>query len=78
MPFQTRGSPVATGAPLDSQQLAAPRTPGRTHTCPKCETVLRVTGIGRHRVFFVTTDELLDDPVMNRVCPRCGDRLPGK
>jgi uncharacterized protein YlaI len=51
---------------------------GRTYTCPQCEHVLRVTGLGRHRVFFEMDNERLDDPVMNRVCPECGHRLPGK
>ena len=50
----------------------------RTYTCPQCEHVLRVTGLGRHRVFFEMDNERLDDPVMNRVCPMCGHRLPGK
>jgi hypothetical protein len=51
---------------------------GRTHTCPKCAHVLRVAGLGRHRVYFELTDERADDPVMNRVCPGCGYGLPGK
>jgi hypothetical protein len=29
-------------------------------------------------VYFELSDELADDPVMNRVCPACGHGLPGK
>jgi hypothetical protein len=50
----------------------------RTYSCPQCEHVLRVTGLGRHRVFFEMDNDRLDDPVMNRVCPVRGHRLPGK
>jgi transcription elongation factor Elf1 len=50
----------------------------RTYTCPECGHVLRVVGLGRHRVYFELTDERADDPVMNRVCPACGHSLPGK
>jgi hypothetical protein len=50
----------------------------RTYICPECEHGLRVSGMGRHRVYFELDDERLDDPVMNRVCPKCGRGLPGK
>ncbi len=51
----------------------------RTYSCPECEHVLRVSGIGRHRVYFELSDERSShDPVMNRVCPACGQLLPGK
>ncbi len=50
----------------------------RTYSCPECGHVLRVSGLGRHRVYFELTDERADDPVMNRVCPVCGHALPGK
>jgi hypothetical protein len=52
--------------------------PRPTYSCPQCEHVLRVSGLGRHRVYFELTDERADDPVMNRVCPACGHLLPGK
>jgi len=52
--------------------------PRRTYTCPECRHVLRVSGLGRHRVYFELTDDHLNDPVMNRVCPVCGHGLPGK
>ena len=93
MPFKTRGSPAAAGtvpdpvadpawggdsAVLAKTPAAGPAITRRTHTCPKCGKVLNVSGMGRHRVFFELTDEVLENPVMNRVCPGCGDRLPGK
>ena len=49
-----------------------------TYTCTECGHVLRVNGLGRHRVYFEPTDHLRDDPVMNRRCPGCGHGLPGK
>jgi hypothetical protein len=44
----------------------------------ECGHVLRVFGGGRHRVYFELTDTALDDPVMDRVCPKCARGLPGK
>jgi hypothetical protein len=52
--------------------------PGTAYSCPECEHVLRVSGLGRHRVYFELHDEGSRDPVMNRVCPACGHGLPGK
>jgi hypothetical protein len=52
--------------------------PRRTYSCPECRHVLRVSGLGRHRVYFELTDERADDPVMGRVCPACAQGLPGK
>jgi hypothetical protein len=49
-----------------------------TYGCPECGHVLRLSGLGRHRVYFELADERADDPVMNRVCPACGHGLPGK
>ena len=49
-----------------------------TYTCPGCGHRLRVSGLGRHRVYFELDDGRLNDPVMNRVCPGCGHSLPGK
>jgi hypothetical protein len=44
----------------------------------ECGHVLRVSGGGRHRVYFELTDARLDNPVMDRACPQCGHGLPGK
>lgn len=52
--------------------------PARSYSCPECGHVLRVSGLGRHRVYFELDDEHSQDPVMNRVCPECGHGLPGK
>ncbi len=71
-----------TGATLiaPAELLATPSEshPRRTYSCPECEHVLRVSGLGRHRVYFELSDERSQDPVMNRVCPVCGHGLPGK
>jgi rubrerythrin len=65
-------------APLERTTPAARPDSRRTYTCPQCGHVLRVSGLGRHRVYFELDNERLDDPVMNRVCPACGHRLAGK
>ncbi len=65
-------------APLERVAPAIRPDSRRTYTCPECGHVLRVSGLGRHRVYFELTDERADDPVMNRVCPACGHGLPGK
>jgi ribosomal protein S27AE len=64
--------------PLERAAAVAPPDSRRTYTCPECGHVLRVSGLGRHRVYFELDDERADDPVMNRVCPACGHGLPGK
>jgi ribosomal protein S27AE len=63
-----------------SQRPPPPANPQlrRTYSCPECGHVLRVSGLGRHRVYFELDDERSDRPVMNRVCPECGHGLPGK
>jgi hypothetical protein len=33
----------------------------RTYSCPECGHVLRVSGLGRHRVHFELSDERADD-----------------
>jgi hypothetical protein len=40
--------------------------------------MLRVSGLGRHRVYFEPEDERAEHPVMDRVCPECAHGLPGK
>ena len=52
--------------------------PRPIYSCPECAHLLRVSGLGRHRVYFELNDERSEDPVMKRVCPACGDGLPGK
>ncbi len=70
----TSGTLVAPSEGTASPEQAPSRPPYR---CP-CGHVLRVSGGGRHRVYFEFDDSRLDEPVMNRVCPACGHRLPGK
>ena len=65
-------------APPDRLTPTSEPDPRRTYTCPECGHILRVSGLGRHRVYFELDDERSDDPVMNRVCPACGHGLPGK
>lgn len=65
-------------APTERPAPAAKPDSRPTHTCPECGHVLRVSGLGRHRVYFELEDERSEDPVMNRVCPQCGHALPGK
>jgi uncharacterized protein YlaI len=65
-------------APGPAARPSATPHPRRTYTCPECGHGLHASGLGRHRVFFELTDELAEDPVMNRVCPACGHGLPGK
>ena len=75
------GTLIASPERLVPPERPAPSAkldPRRTYGCPECGHVLHMSGLGRHRVYFELTDELLDDPVMNRVCPACGHGLPGK
>jgi predicted RNA-binding Zn-ribbon protein involved in translation (DUF1610 family) len=65
-------------APLERPpHRATPQSPA-SYVCPECGHVLRVSGLGRHRVYFEFDDERADHPVMNRVCPACGHSLLGK
>jgi hypothetical protein len=48
------------------------------YTCPECGHALRVSGLGRHRVYFEPDDRRAEHPVMNRICPGCAHGLPGK
>ena len=48
------------------------------YTCTECGHLLRVSGLGRHRVYFELDDKRLDHPIMDRVCSACGRGLPGK
>jgi len=70
-------APAETAAPAGTLTSRKP-DPGKTYACPECEHVLRVSGLGRHRLYFELTDECSPGPVMNRVCPACGHGLPGK
>jgi hypothetical protein len=71
----TSATLIAPPEPLTPSANPGPR---RTYPCPECGHVLRVSGLGRHQVYFDLSGELADDPVMDRVCPACGHGLPGK
>ena len=74
----TRSASVTlTAAPRDLAPSGKPHS-GRTYGCDECGHVLRVSGLGRHRVFFEPGDERSEGPIMNRVCSACGHGLPGK
>ncbi len=65
-------APPQRPSPPANPQLRPP------YSCPECGHVLRVSGLGRHRVYFELDDVRADHPVMDRVCPECGHGLPGK
>ncbi len=65
-------------APTERLVVSAHPDPRAAYSCPECRHVLKVSGLGRHRVYFETGDERLEDPIMNRVCPVCGHALSGK
>jgi hypothetical protein len=69
--------------PAETEPVAASKessTPDsrRTYSCPECEHVLNVSGLGRHRVYFELGGQRSHEPIMDRVCPVCGHGLPGK
>lgn len=48
----------------------------RTYTCT-CGHELRVSGSGRHRIYFELSASPAD-PIMTGCCPGCRETLPGK
>jgi rubredoxin len=65
-------------APPERHAPSRRTDPRRTYSCSECGHVLRVSSVGRHRVYFELDDNQSEDPVMNRVCPVCAHSLPGK
>jgi hypothetical protein len=63
-------------APVNGSLVSGNPSRGREYRC-ECGQRLRVSGGGRHRVYF-EPDAGLEDPVINRACPGCGRGLPGK
>jgi hypothetical protein len=43
-----------------------------------CQHVFQVFGLGRHRRYYELADRGWERPVMERACPSCQRRLPGK
>ena len=92
MATATRRSPAAgqvgrraegVGVPEAAKSVSVQDNGGRSldpraYECPECGHVLRVSGVGRHRVYFERDEERSVDPVMNGACPGCGRGLPGK
>ena len=80
--LQQRGGDTMASATLIAppERLApAPKPdPRRTYSCRECGHVLRVSGLGRHRVYFELDDERADDPRDESHMPACGHDLPGK
>jgi hypothetical protein len=66
------GPPMITPSerPTPSHQAG----PGRSYSCTGCGHVLRVSGLGRHRLYFDRPNTL----VTNGVCPVCRQGLPDK
>ena len=69
---------VTLTAPPERAAPSTNRDPRTTYRCAECGHMLRVSGLGRHRVYFEVDDERSECPVLNRVCPTCGHGLPGK
>ena len=65
-------------APFERRSTRAKPPSRPPYTCPECGHQLRVSGLGRHTVYFELDDDRADRPVINRVCPGCGHGLPGK
>jgi hypothetical protein len=65
-------------APAERPAHAADPDARPAWICPECGHALRVSGLGRHRVYFELDDERSADPVMSRACPACQCGLPGK
>ena len=66
---------------ITRQERSAPLAgPGsrRTYSCSDCGHGFRISGLGRHRVYFEPGDDGSDQPIINRVCSACGHGLPGK
>ncbi len=72
---------MTSGTLIAPPQRPPPRANPRLrppYTCAECGHLLRVSGLGRHRVYFELDDERSEDPVMDRVCSACAHGLPGK
>jgi hypothetical protein len=63
-----------------TERLASAREldPRQIYCCEECTHILRVSGLGRHTVYFELGDERSSDPLMNRACSVCRHGLPGK
>ena len=71
-------SASTASASTASASTASASAAGRGDYRCDCGHILRVFGLGRHRVYFEPGDARLDNPVMDRVCPECGRGLHRK
>jgi|SRR5215213_6659239 len=55
--------------------LARRRPKPETYACTSCGTVYRVSGVDRHRVYWLE-EAAESDPVLGTDCVRCGTPLP--
>ena len=62
---------------LDAPPISGNESRHGEYRC-ECGHVLRVSGGGRHRVYFDPANAGLDEPVIDGACPNCGRGLPGK
>ncbi len=76
--LRSRGAGERTLIAPAEQPAPSSRPDPRAHSCPECGHVLRVSGVGRHRVYFERDEDRSVDPVMDGACPGCGRGLPGK
>jgi hypothetical protein len=65
-------------APVERLASARELDPRQIYCCGECAYILRVSGLGRHAMYFELDDECSSDPLMNRACPVCRHELPGK
>lgn len=63
--------PLST--PSEQPAPSDPPRAGSSYSCPGCGHLLRVSGLGRHRLYFDRPNTL----VMDGVCPVCRHGLPG-
>lgn len=62
------------GAPPSDEP--ATETVEHSYTCDGCQTEYRVSGEGRHTVYW-KADSSVSDPVLDGACVECGKPLPG-
>jgi hypothetical protein len=68
---------MTSGTLIAPPQRPPPRADPQSrppYTCAECGHVLRVSGLGRHRVYFELDNARSDHPIINRVCSACGGR----
>ena len=77
-PVTVQDEERAPGAATETVGAHRHTVASRTQFRCACGHMLRVSGGGRHRIYFEPENVRLDDPVMDGRCPSCGRGLPGK